>query len=133
MSLAFVHVKFIFLLGSTLCFFGVGLGAMGTHMLKNSISSDFLNLFEVGVRYQLFHSLGILVGAGFFVRWKILFFKLSGYLFLCGTLLFSGSLYMIAFTGEKFFGKITPFGGICFLLGWLSMFYAFLKIEKDEF
>lgn len=133
MSLVNMHTKLLFLLGAISSFLAVGLGAIGSHLLKKIVTQDLLNLFEIGVRYQMFHSLGILLSCGFFLRWRKNYFLVSAYFFLCGIFLFSGSLYAIAFTGEKFLARVTPFGGFSFLIGWLTMFYSFVKMERNEF
>ena len=115
-------------LGAAFALTGVGLGAFGAHGLKNSLDPDALLTFETGVRYQMYHGLGLLLLAALAPRlgesgpalW-------AGWLFAAGVLLFSGSLYVLALTGVRAFGAITPLGGLCFLAGWALMLLAALR------
>jgi len=75
-----------------------------------------LATFETGVRYQLFHALGLIAVASAAARWPSS--GAAGWLFVAGTVLFSGSLYLLAITGVRWLGAITPLGGLCFLAGW---------------
>lgn len=123
-------------------FVGVGLGAFGSHALRGRLTPERLASFETGVRYQLWHALALF--AVVFVRslphappggWTAFVplgemrpFSLppaiAGWLFVAGIVLFSGSLYALALTGERRWARITPFGGVCLLLGWLSLAWA---------
>jgi uncharacterized membrane protein YgdD (TMEM256/DUF423 family) len=115
-------------LGSANAFLAVCLGAFGAHGLKNSISPEMLSVYETGVHYHLIHALALLLvaaaadklGSGRIMRW-------SGWLLQLGILLFSGSLYLLSLTGAARLGIITPFGGVCFLAGWLLLFLAAWK------
>jgi uncharacterized membrane protein YgdD (TMEM256/DUF423 family) len=80
-----------------------------------------LQVFETGVRYQMFHALGLLAVAWATTRWPGTAVNAAGWLFLAGTLLFSGSLYLLALTGQRWLGAVTPLGGVCFLVGWLLL------------
>jgi len=80
-----------------------------------------LATFETGVRYHLFHALGLLAVAWAATRWPGGSVVAAGWLFVAGTLIFSGSLYLLAITGVRWLGAITPFGGVCFLAGWLVL------------
>jgi uncharacterized membrane protein YgdD (TMEM256/DUF423 family) len=102
-------------------FTGVALGAFAAHGLKNRLTSDYLAIFHTGVTYQLVHALALfgvaLLAAyipGRLVTW-------AGLSFTIGILLFSGSLYLLTLTGVSKLGIITPFGGLCFLAGWLCL------------
>lgn len=102
-------------------FTGVALGAFAAHGLKNRLTPDYLAIFHTGVTYQLVHALAIFGVAvlaahlpGRLVGW-------AGGLFALGILLFSGSLYLLTLTGVSKLGIITPFGGLCFLAGWLCL------------
>jgi len=115
-------MKVFVLSGSLSAFLAVGLGAFGAHALKSRVSPDMLAVWQTGVQYHLFHALGlILVGLLIHMFPQVGGMKLSGWLLLCGTLLFSGSLYLLALTGIRVLGAITPLGGVAFLLGWLMM------------
>lgn len=110
-------------------FIGVAVGAFGAHILKQRLSPDMLAIFEVGVRYQMYHVLAM--GLAVWIstlspamnQWGIS----AGYLFLIGIIIFSGSLYLLALTGVKTWGAITPIGGLLFLLGWLALIIAAYK------
>ena len=96
----------------------VALGAFGAHGLKNIISASALTTYEIGVKYQMYHGLAIvalpaLVG---FIAPKWLN-RVAG-VFVLGCVLFSGSLYLLAITGNKLWGPITPLGGVLFIVGW---------------
>jgi uncharacterized membrane protein YgdD (TMEM256/DUF423 family) len=102
-------------------FIGVGLGAFGAHALKARLSPDMLAVFDTGVRYQMYHVFAILAAAGAWSKWGGKLFVLAGGLFIAGILVFSGSLYLLAFTGVRALGAITPLGGLAFLAGWLCL------------
>jgi uncharacterized membrane protein YgdD (TMEM256/DUF423 family) len=97
----------------------VGLGAFGAHALKETLPADRLAIFETGVRYQMYHSILLLI-LGFIALQsagnKMLSASIASA--IIGILIFSGSLYILALTGEKKLGMITPFGGVAFLLSW---------------
>jgi len=113
--------KCLLSLGALLGFMAVAAGSFGAHALKNRLGQDMLSAFEVGVRYQMYHALAIVlvVGISHLMPGPLTF--LSGWLFFSGTLIFSGSLYLLALTGVRSFGAITPIGGLVLLLGWLSL------------
>jgi uncharacterized membrane protein YgdD (TMEM256/DUF423 family) len=113
-----------FLLGCLSGFLGVGLGAFGAHALKARLAPDMLAVFEVGVRYQMFHALALLAVAWACTRWPGPAAAAGGWLFVAGTLLFSGSLYLLALTGTRWLGAVTPVGGAAFLAGWLCLAWA---------
>jgi uncharacterized membrane protein YgdD (TMEM256/DUF423 family) len=102
----------------------VAMGAFGAHALKNKLTPDMLSVFEVGARYQMYHALTIFAAVWISTLTSGLFAPLSGWLFITGSLIFSGSLYLLALTGIRLFGAITPIGGILLLLGWLSLAIA---------
>ncbi|MDW6003371.1 DUF423 domain-containing protein [Vibrio mangrovi] len=126
--------KSLFLFAACFGAFGVGLGAFASHGLKAILSPDLLGVFEVGVRYQFIHTLALL-GCGVMMllssQEKVQkYFYRAGICFIIGIFCFSGSLYALALTGVKWFGPITPFGGVCFILGWLLMFVAALNMKE---
>jgi len=118
-----------FFLGSLSAFLSVAFGAFGAHALKEKISPHFLEIFQTGVHYQMFHSLALLF-LGLFTIQKNIHLNASGWFFFCGIILFSGSLYILSLTGIRSFGMITPFGGVCFLLGWMILIVKVWKIWK---
>ncbi len=108
------------MVGGVLAFLAVALGAFGAHGLKSRISKEMLSVYEKGVMYEMYHALaliavGILIHTGFSSQ----MLSIAGWLFILGTILFSGSLYILSITGKKILGAITPFGGLCFLAGWV--------------
>lgn len=109
------------ILGAASAFIGVAAGAFGAHALKARLALDQLAIFEVGVRYQLVHALALLAVAWACTRWPGLLANASGWSFAAGTVLFSGSLYLLALTGVRAFGAMTPVGGVLFLAGWLLL------------
>ena len=103
-------------------FVAVALGAFTAHALKSQLSAESLVIFSTGVEYQMFHALALLA-VGLFIqqRPKTALLTLSGYDFIAGTLLFSGSLYALALGAPRAVGIITPLGGLGFLAGWLTL------------
>jgi uncharacterized membrane protein YgdD (TMEM256/DUF423 family) len=105
-------------LGAGFMFLAVGLGAFGAHALKTRLTPDMLAIFETGVRYQIYHALALLLLAA--VRGP----SKAGWCFTAGILLFSGSLYILALTGVRKWGAVTPIGGVLFLIGWLILMFS---------
>jgi len=110
--------RMIFAVGSTLAGLGVVFGAFGAHALKASLSPKMLDTFETGVRYQMYHGLGLLALAWAISRWPERRLVPAAWLLLAGTVVFSGSLYLLVLTGVRWFGAITPFGGAALITGW---------------
>ena len=108
----------IFAVGSVLAGLGVDFGAFGAHALKASLSPQLLTTFETGVRYQMYHGLGLLALAWAISRWPERRLMPAAWLLLAGTVIFSGSLYLLVLTGARWFGAITPFGGVALIAGW---------------
>jgi uncharacterized membrane protein YgdD (TMEM256/DUF423 family) len=102
----------------------VALGAFGAHALKSRLTPDLLATFEVGVRYQLIHALALLAVGWAGTQWPGTVLKLGGWLFVAGIALFSGSLYLLALTGLRGLGAVTPIGGVALLGGWLCLAWA---------
>jgi len=119
--------RLFFALGCLSGFLAVGLGAFGAHALKARLSPELLATFEVGVRYQMYHALALLAVAWATTRWPGTFANASGWLFVAGTVVFSGSLYLLSLTGVRWLGAITPIGGAAFLAGWLCLAWAAWK------
>lgn len=109
------------LAGSLSAFLAVAAGAFGAHALRARLSADMLTAFETGARYQMYHALALLVVALATTRWPGAPVRAAGWLFVGGTILFSGSLYLLALTGARWLGAVTPFGGLCFLAGWAAL------------
>ncbi|MCX8115624.1 MAG: DUF423 domain-containing protein [Burkholderiaceae bacterium] len=113
--------RLFFVLGALSAFVGVAAGAFGAHALKSSLTPELLAVFEVGVRYQLIHALALLAAGWACTRWPGRLARAGGWCFAAGTVLFSGSLYLLALTGVRGWGAATPFGGVLFLAGWLLL------------
>lgn len=105
----------------------VALGAFAAHGLRSRLSGEMLAVFETGARYQMYHALALLAVAWAASRWPGPLVGASGWLFVAGTVLFSGSLYLLSVTGQRWLGAVTPFGGLAFLLGWLALAAAAMR------
>ncbi|WP_390383233.1 DUF423 domain-containing protein [Alteromonas sp. MTD1] len=114
-------------LGAILAATSVILGAFGAHGLKNVLSVASLNTFEIGVRYQMYHALGVLVLPALSGYVQVVWLKRVAIAFIMGCVLFSGSLYALAITGFKWLGPITPMGGVSFIAGWGMLAFALLR------
>ena len=118
----------LFLLsGSVFGFLSVALGAFAAHALKEKLDAYSLGVFQTGVQYQFFHALALLLVGLLSHTVNPEGFKAAGFSFLFGIVVFSGSLYLLAFTGVKWLGAITPIGGLGFLVGWVALFLSVLK------
>jgi uncharacterized membrane protein YgdD (TMEM256/DUF423 family) len=109
------------MLGALSAFFAVAAGAFGAHALKARLAPDLLAVFDTAARYQLAHALALLGVAWAGGRWPGAPMRIAGWCFAAGTVLFSGSLYLIALTGMRGLGALTPIGGVAFMLGWLLL------------
>lgn len=119
--------KLLLLLGIIMGFTAVAAGAFGAHALKQKLSPEMLSAFEVGVRYQMYHALAMCLSVWLSTVMPGMLGSLSGWLFFGGTLLFSGSLYLLSLTGIRFFGAVTPIGGVLLLAGWLCLAILIFK------
>ncbi|MEJ2266701.1 MAG: DUF423 domain-containing protein [Anaerolineales bacterium] len=103
----------------------VALGAFGAHALQSRLTPERLETFETGVRYQIYHALALLGAAFAAMQWPGSSLALvAGWAFVAGMLLFSGSLYLLVLTGKRWWGAITPFGGLAFIVGWLCLAFT---------
>ena len=119
--------RLFFALGAVAAFIGVGLGAFAAHGLKSRLDANLLATFEIGVRYQMYHALALLAVAWACTRWPGTLVTTAGWLFIAGIVVFSGSLYVLALTGVRWLGAITPLGGLAFLAGWLCLAWVAAK------
>lgn len=111
--------------GCGLAALSILLGAFGAHLLQKTLTPKNLGIFQLGVHYQMLHSLGlILVGIGPLLSFQRKPLTAAAWFFTSGILLFSGSLYILALTNLNKIGMITPFGGICFVAGWVCFAMA---------
>jgi uncharacterized membrane protein YgdD (TMEM256/DUF423 family) len=111
-------------LGAASGFVAVAAGAFGAHALRARLGPDLLAVFETAARYQMYHALALLAVAWVAARWPGPLAAWAGWLFVGGTLLFSGSLYALALSGVRWLGAITPLGGAAFLAGWICLALA---------
>jgi len=114
-------------LGALSAAISVGAGAFGAHALRTRLPEDLLVVFETGARYQMFHALGLVAAAWASGRFPGPAVAWAGWLFLAGTVLFSGSLYALALTGVRGLGAVTPLGGVAFIAGWVALAAAALR------
>ncbi|MBM4125116.1 MAG: DUF423 domain-containing protein [Nitrospira sp.] len=113
--------------GAILAGLGVAAGAFGAHGLKSILSPDRLAVYETAVRYHLYHALAMVVVGCLGDRCRADRVGIAGRLFMVGILLFSGSLYLLALSGVRWLGAITPLGGAAFLGGWATLAWAAMK------
>ncbi len=113
-------------IGAILAGLAVAGGAFASHALKDKLTDRALEIFETGIKYQMYHALALLLIALLLARLETASTDLlvSGYAFIAGIVLFSGSLYALSFSGIKGLGAITPLGGVAFLIGWASLAIA---------
>ncbi|GFK93581.1 hypothetical protein NNJEOMEG_01415 [Fundidesulfovibrio magnetotacticus] len=111
---------FVFL-GAVYSALSVALGAVGSHALKSRLAVEALATWEIGVRYQMYHGLGLMVVGLLMTRWPGKLLTAGGWLLAAGTLAFSGTLYELCLTGDRLFVPITPTGGTMLVLGWLCV------------
>jgi len=118
------------LIGALAAGLGVAMGAFGAHGLRARLTVEMLAVFETGVRYHVYHALALLATALLLGRPEFQASRLivaSGWLFVGGILLFSGSLYLLAVTGIRPLGAITPIGGVAFLIAWALLAIAAIR------
>ena len=106
------------------------LGAFAAHGLKTKLTETLLNTFQTGVQYQMYHSLAIILLIILYRQMPQSLLLYSAGFMVAGIVFFSGSLYMLAITQIKWFGPITPLGGVCFIVGWALLIAAALKVTN---
>jgi len=120
-------------LGTIFAGLGIVLGAFGAHALKQIVPVEQLQIFETGVRYQMYHAFGLIVAGLLYAHRSTKLFKVATTFFVLGILLFSGSLYAMTFlkiqgqVGLGGLGILTPLGGVFFIVGWLMLLVGILK------
>lgn len=116
-------MEIILAMGAILGAFTVAIGAFGAHALKGKFAEErYEQTFETGVRYQMYHSIAILiVGLAMPIVGELPILEIAVYLMIAGIVLFSGSLYVLSVTGIRKLGAITPIGGLCFIAGWICL------------
>lgn len=114
-------------IGALSALLAVGGGALGAHGLRARLTPESLAVFEVAVRYQMYHALAIAVVAWAVGRWPSRSVTAAGWLFVAGTLCFSGSLYLLVLAGQRWLGAVTPFGGLLLMAGWGCLAWGALR------
>jgi uncharacterized membrane protein YgdD (TMEM256/DUF423 family) len=112
------------ILGCAFGFIAVGAGAFGAHALRARLTPDLLAVWETAARYHMYHALALLVVAMAASRWPAGGWSAPGWLFTAGIVIFSGSLYVLALSGVRWLGAITPLGGVALLAGWVLLALA---------
>lgn len=117
--------------------FSVAMGAFAAHSLKQSVSAYAVEIFETSVRYQFYHAFALLIAGILFKEFPGKLLKWAGIFFIAGIILFCGSLYVLTFIkaavlpGYKWVGAVTPFGGLCFIVGWICLFLGISNKAKS--
>jgi uncharacterized membrane protein YgdD (TMEM256/DUF423 family) len=119
--------KAILLAGAALLALAVITGAFGAHTLKPKLPDDMMQVYKTGVEYHFYHALGLLLVGILSIQFPSGLINWSGICLILGIVVFSGSLYLMALTGIKWLGAITPLGGISFITGWVLLFLAIWK------
>jgi uncharacterized membrane protein YgdD (TMEM256/DUF423 family) len=119
--------RVFFAAGALSALMGVAAGAFGAHALKVRLTPELLAVFEVAVRYQMYHAFALIACAWAMTRWPVPLVHAAAWLFIAGTLLFSGSLYALSLTGTRGLGAIAPIGGVALLCGWLCLAAAAVR------
>ncbi|HLB36735.1 MAG TPA: DUF423 domain-containing protein [Gemmatimonadales bacterium] len=114
-------VRVFALAGAVLGLVAVALGAFGAHALRSRVAPELVATFETGVRYHVYHALALFACAWAMDRWPSPQVVWAGGLFVTGIVLFSGSLYLLTLTGARWWGAVTPLGGLAFLAGWVCL------------
>lgn len=117
------------ILGGAFGFLAVALGAFAAHGLRGRLTPADLAIFETGVRYQMYHALALLLVAALLARGPGWAASLAGWGFTTGIMVFSGSLYLMVFTGQRWLGAVTPIGGLAFLVGWAALTWSFVRSQ----
>ncbi|HVD98233.1 MAG TPA: DUF423 domain-containing protein [Cytophagaceae bacterium] len=120
--------KLFLILGAFLGALSVMIGAFGAHALKNLLTANGrTDVFETAVKYQFYHSFALLITGMLMLKFQHKFFEYAGISFISGVIIFSGSLYILCITNVKWWGAVTPIGGLCMVAGWLLMAFALMK------
>lgn len=126
----FNTINLIIALGAFNAFIAVAAGAFAAHGLKDILSTEYLNTFKTAADYQMMHAIGLIL-IGLINKQNTNRCNIAAAIFmLIGILLFSGSLYLLTLTGTRWLGIITPFGGICFLIAWLTLGFNYLLSKE---
>lgn len=120
--------RLFFMAASLLGGLAVALGAFGAHAMQGRVAENLLANYETGVRYHFYHALALIAVVVAIQRWPNSNLPvIAGWLFIIGVLIFSGSLYVMAFTGFRWLGAITPIGGVSLIAGWICLILVALR------
>jgi len=119
--------RIILLIASVFLALAVIIGAFGAHALKPKITDDLMQVYRTGVEYHFYHALGLLLLGILSFQMPSSLLNWSAFFLTAGIFLFSGSLYLLAVTGIKWLGAVTPLGGLSFIAGWILLFVAVWK------
>ena len=120
-------INLIIAFGAFNAFVAVAAGAFASHGLKDILSVEYLNTFKTAADYQMMHGIGLIL-ISLLNKLDTNRCNLAAAAFMfAGIILFSGSLYVLTLTGIKWLGIITPFGGLCFLIAWLTLSFTYLS------
>lgn len=119
--------RIFFVLGASFGLLAVVVGAFGAHALKERLFAQTIATFEIAVRYQMYHALGLIGVAWASSQWSSQLIVIAGWLFVAGIVIFSGSLYILALSGIRWLGAITPIGGLAFIVGWVCLLWAAIR------
>ena len=123
-------INLIIAFGAFNAFIAVAAGAFAAHGLKDVLSIEYINTFKTAADYQMMHGIGMIL-IGVLNKQNTNRYHITTAVFMfAGIILFSGSLYVLTLTGTKWLGIITPFGGLCFLIAWLTLGFNYL-LSKD--
>lgn len=122
----------VIITGALLMALAVGFGAFGAHIVQDLLSPDRFSVYQTAVEYHFYHALGLLIlGTLMKLQNHSVWLVVSGYAFIGGVLIFSGSLYLLTLTNTGWLGAITPVGGALFIGGWLALALGITKKEKQ--
>jgi uncharacterized membrane protein YgdD (TMEM256/DUF423 family) len=117
-----------FATGALLAMLAVAAGAFGAHALATRVPADRLAIFEIAVRYQMYHALGLFALSWAISRWPGGSFGTAAWLILAGTVVFAGTLYAMTFGAPRWLGAVTPIGGALMILGWGAAAWSALRV-----
>jgi uncharacterized membrane protein YgdD (TMEM256/DUF423 family) len=106
-------------------------GAFGAHALKDRLTPELLQTFELATKYQMYHALALIAVGLLGTRVDTVSLQVAGWAFLAGSLVFSGSLYILTLSGMKWLGMITPVGGLGMICGWIALAYTAISMRGD--
>lgn len=115
--------------GALLGALGVILGAFGAHALRSHLEPRDLEIFETAVRYQMYHAFALIAAAWLLSR-NVPYAGTAAWAFIIGVAIFSGSLYLMVATGQRWLGAITPIGGVAMIAGWCLLALAAIRLDR---